>query len=399
MNCKYCGYKLGDDAAYCPSCGREVRLVADYQEFGDIFSQVEEQPKEVPPVKKTPVPGRGDDISREIKRQRAEQKRKKKLRARIIAGVSAVVVVLAVVIAWNAHRQYQEEHSFDYQLSRAESEFSNGKYDDAYEAVQKAIELEPESADAWLLKGDILYAQKEYEKAESVLKKVLGIYPDNQAAYGMLVRVYETTRQPDKIEDMFAGCTDQAIRKKYSAYICDVPVVDPEGGNFTEYVSVSITAESDASVYYTLDGSIPGKDSMLYTGPIELPEGSTRLRAVAINEKNIESDVVDFTYSVLYPVPETPKIAPSSGMFTSGMDTTIQVIVPEGCKVYYAFDQKPTEQTGTLYKGPVDMPEDEHTFYAIAVNSYGKSSYAASETYINKESQELADDSENGVEQ
>ena len=81
------------------------------------------------------------------------------------------------------------------------------------------------------------------------------------------------------------------------------------------------------------------------------------------------------------------------------MDTSIQVVVPDGCKVYYAFDQKPTEKTGTLYKGAVDMPAGEHTFYAIAVNDYGKSSYAASETYVNKESQAITNDSENSDEQ
>ena len=397
MNCKYCGYKLGDDAAFCPSCGREVRLVADYQEFGDFLTG--DVPKDMIPVKKSPVHGRGDDISREIKKQRAEQKKKKIRQARIIAGVIAAVVVIGAVLGFRMHRKYQEEHSFDYQLAQAESEFSNGKYEDAYTAIQKAIELDPDSADAWLLKADILYAQKEYDKAESVLKKIIGLYPDNQTAYGTLVRVYETTRQTDKISDLFASCTDMEIREKYSAYICDVPQVTPEGGSFSGHVAITISAEEDATVYYTLDGSVPGIGSTMYAEPIELGEGSTRLRAIAVNEKGIESDMVDFTYSVLNPIPDTPKIAPSSGTFTEGMDTSIQVIVPDGCKVYYAFDQKPTEKTGTLYEGPVDMPAGDHTFYAIAVNDYGKSSYAASETYSNKETQETADDPDNGDEQ
>lgn len=397
MNCKYCGYKLSDDAAFCPSCGREVRLVPDYQEFGAYLS--EDQTAKPFPEQRPTRPGKSDDISREIKRQRAEQKKKKKLQARIIAVVAACLAVAAIVIGWRIRRQYQEEHSYAYQLSRAESEFSNGRYADAYEAVQKAIELDDTSADAWLLKADILYAQKEYEKAESTLKKVIGQYPDNPTAYGSLIRVYETVRQTDKIEDLFAACTNLDIRKKYSAYICDVPTVNPEGGSFTDYVTVNITAEPDATIYYTLDGTVPGTDSAVYSEPIELSEGSTRLRAVAVNEKGIGSDMVDFTYSVLYPVPDTPKIAPSSGTFTQGMDTTIQVVVPDGCKVYYAFDQKPTEKSGTRYSGPVDMPAGDHTFYAVAVNEYGKSSYTASETYSNKSSQSKGQDREDEDEQ
>lgn len=379
MNCKYCGYKLSDDAAYCPSCGREVRLVADYQVFGDSLSEKEPSASQ----KRTAVSP--DAISREIRKQRAEKKRKKKKTQRIIAITAAVVLVVAGVIGWRVHKTYKEEHSLQFQLSAAETAFSNGKYDEAYTAVQKAIDLDTTSVDAWLLKADILYAQKEYEKAESVLKKVISQYPSNDTAYGALIRVYEAMDDPDKIADMFASCTDLTIREKYAAYICAAPVATPDGGNYTEYVSVTLTADDDASIYYTTDGTEPSEtNGTLYSKPIDLSEGSTRLRAIAVNAKHIKSDSISLDYSVLYPVPDTPKIAPSSGKFTAGMDTTIQVIVPDGCTAYYAFDQKPTEKTGKKYTGPVKMPDGEHTFYAILVNDFGKMSYAASATYINE---------------
>ena len=94
-----------------------------------------------------------------------------------------VIAVVAAVIGWRVHKTYMEEHSLEYQLSAAESAFSNGKYDEAYTAVQKAIDIDTTSEDAWLLKADILYAQKEYEKAESVLKKIISQYPANTTAY------------------------------------------------------------------------------------------------------------------------------------------------------------------------------------------------------------------------
>lgn len=385
MNCKYCGYKLSDDAAYCPSCGREVRLVADYQVFGDSLSPQEEQQGQKKASSKTTVSP--DAISREIKKQRAEKKRKKKKTQRIIMITIAVIVIVAAVIGWRVHKTYMEEHSLEYQLSAAESAFSNGKYDEAYTAVQKAIDIDTTSEDAWLLKADILYAQKEYEKAESVLKKIVSQYPTNTTAYSTLIRVYEAMDEPDKIADLFASCTDLTIRDKFSAYICNAPTATPDGGNFTDYVSVTLSGDDDAKIYYTTDGTEPSEtNGTLYSEPIELPEGSTKLKAVAVNEKKIKSDVVTQEYSILYPVPDTPKIAPSSGKFTAGMDTTIQVIVPDGCTAYYAFDQKPTEKTGKKYTGPVDMPDGEHTFYAILVNAYGKSSYAASAVYINESS-------------
>jgi hypothetical protein len=46
------------------------------------------------------------------------------------------------------------------------------------------------------------------------------------------------------------------------------PVIAPNGGLYTNSVSVSITTSTNpASIYYTLDGSIPTTNSILYTGP------------------------------------------------------------------------------------------------------------------------------------
>ena len=62
------------------------------------------------------------------------------------------------------------------------------------------------------------------------------------------------------------------------------------------------------------------------------------------------------------------------------MDTSIYVIVPEGCTAYYAFDERPTVNS-TEYTGPVSMKAGTHIFYAIIQDENGKVSAAASATY------------------
>jgi hypothetical protein len=49
------------------------------------------------------------------------------------------------------------------------------------------------------------------------------------------------------------------------------PVISPASGSYEGDLTVSITAEEGASIYYTLDGSTPTPASTLYTGPFVIP--------------------------------------------------------------------------------------------------------------------------------
>ncbi|MFR3413202.1 MAG: hypothetical protein ACLTS1_12450 [Coprococcus sp.] len=55
------------------------------------------------------------------------------------------------------------------------------------------------------------------------------------------------------------------------------------------------------------------------------------------------------------------------------MDTNIYIIVPKGCRAYYAFDKKPTI-ADELYQEdqPVKMLKGTHTFYTILVDEHNK---------------------------
>lgn len=52
-------------------------------------------------------------------------------------------------------------------------------------------------------------------------------------------------------------------------------------------------------MYYTLDGSAPGTDKTLYSGPVSIQtsEASKTLKAVATKEGMAESEVLEITYT------------------------------------------------------------------------------------------------------
>lgn len=67
------------------------------------------------------------------------------------------------------------------------------------------------------------------------------------------------------------------------------------------YLLTLTCATKGATIYYTIDGSCPCDEQTRkkYTGPITLPEGQITLQAVAVREGMVDSDVAEFTYTVI----------------------------------------------------------------------------------------------------
>ncbi len=59
------------------------------------------------------------------------------------------------------------------------------------------------------------------------------------------------------------------------------PVINPNGGNFTDPIDVEISCSTENStIYYTLDGSDPDENSSVYSAPINITD-TTTLKAIA----------------------------------------------------------------------------------------------------------------------
>ena len=75
------------------------------------------------------------------------------------------------------------------------------------------------------------------------------------------------------------------------------PVISPAGGSYTGSVSVTITCGSnDAEIYYTTDGSTPGRGSARYTGAFTVTVPAT-VKAVAIKDGLNDSVVAAAFYT------------------------------------------------------------------------------------------------------
>lgn len=373
MKCRNCGADLEEGTLFCPVCGKEVQWVPEYNTLETLIKQreIEEQEK-----KRREMEARKE---REKEERKAEQERKRKRRKRqvLIGTIGAVIVLGAAAFGV----LYQTRiNSFSYQMDQAETAYGQGDYEKALTHAGRARELEPENVQAQILEARIYIKDDNMSAAESILDSVTETNPENSAAYGELIRLYEQQEKYTEIRDLMDGASDD-IREIYHNYVCTLPELTQKGGSFAEEVSLEFTdIPSGTEVYYTLDGSDPDQNSEKYEEPVELTEeGTTVFKYIAYNQKSIPSDIGEEEYVISFDAPDRPLIAPVSGKYD--YQEKIIVTVPEGCTVYYAFDETPTLES-EQYTEPVLMPEGEHTFSAIAVDSRGKISPVASEVYV-----------------
>lgn len=373
MKCGNCGTDLEEGTLFCPVCGKEVQWVPEYNTLETLIKQreLEEQEK-----KRREMEARKE---REKEERKAElERKKKKHKQQMIAGIAGGIIILG--IAAFAFVYQTQINSFDYQISRAEAAYKEGDYDSALQYAARAQELEPDNPEAEILEARIYVRDNNASAAQSILLSVIEENPENTTAYGELLRLYEQQGEYTAIRDLMNQANGN-MREAYQNYVCSLPEISQEGGSYSEEVTIEISnIPSGTTVYYTLDDSDPDQDSEKYEEPVELTEeGTFTFKYIAYNEKSIPSDIGEEEYVISFNAPDRPKIAPVSGRYE--YQENIIVTVPEGCTVYYAFDETPTVDS-TEYTGPVAMPQGEHTFSAIAVDSRGKKSPVASEVYV-----------------
>ena len=108
------------------------------------------------------------------------------------------------------------------------------------------------------------------------------------------------------------------------------PVITGEA-EFTESTLVTITAEADAKVYYTTDGSTPTQESTLYAEPFTLTE-TTTVKAIAVRG-SLSSDVAEATFTKKAAQVEGKTIAELAEAGTSEDNVTLKLT---NAKVVYA---------------------------------------------------------------
>lgn len=370
MECPHCGASMKDEQVFCEKCGRERQLVPVFDAQIDATLQ-------------STLSGIADDLAntKEIKpalvqAQIEKQKEKKELNTEthkkgktgsiiwFLSGIFAVVILI-IAIAFLVARY--NNHSYEYQMQRAEEMYSAGDYEQMLVYAKKAMELAENSSDAKMMMARAYEGLGSQDMKRQMLIALLEADPAYSSAYDMLIAMLDAQQEYVQIGQLLNKCPQQSVLDKYAEYLTDAPQFSEEGGTYdgVSSVSIKLLAPGTGIIYYTLNGRDPIEYGREYMTPIILDAGEYEVRAVYRNIYGVYSEIVSQAYTIEGNHTDQPLVSLESGVYDSPQYISIlnEDVLDT---IYYTTDGTEPDTNSMLYSKPIPLPLGDSKFVFAA---------------------------------
>ena len=395
MKCPGCGCEMAKEHLYCENCGNEIRIVPDFEPelensisetLSTVAEEIEAEEKKSQEMTQnagakaadTPMPSKK-------KGQKKRKKEKKRIgafrKSNIVA--SLIIFVIVVLLTVFAGIFLYQRYSFSYQLEQSGKYAGKGKYEEAIAYLEKAERLSPGQTDVALTMANYYCLLEKNQSALEVLLKHVDTVAleedEKELVYEKIIGILTKEERYEEINALLVKSEDIGIQTRFQQYMAMTPEFSYEAGSYEQIIPLKISANTTGKIYYTLDGSEPGKHSLIYTAPIFLESGEYQIAAVFINEYGIKSEIARNWYMINLSVPDEPKLLLNSGEYN--VPTMIEVEIPQEGTVYYSTDGSNPTADSLVYAGPIEMPLGKSNFKFVTISNEGVSSPVVSRSF------------------
>lgn len=411
MICPNCNAEISDDLLYCPKCGQEIQFVPYYepeieQSINDTLSDLQVDEEEIESVDYTSGQEEIEFIDLEAEKKEPDMPeeykdsidydyedefdeeydldyfdefdddelhlvyhflkfmKESKWRWLVIA-MFLVIITLIIMGFLRISRYIYQNNSSQYQAELASIAAAEGDYASAIDYMERAVILSNEDTSLKYRLAEYYFQNQEMEKGILMLWEIIYTKDANyQAAYKKMIEYYASIQDYAMIEEILSNCDDMIIINQFVDYLANEPEFSSPEGTYEEIIYISLNSNSNGTIYYTTDGTMPTYESPIYNEPILLDLGIHKINAFFVNSYGIESDVVSKTYTIDIRVPNPPEVLLESGDYTE--PELIEVDIQQFCTVYYTTDGTLPTNNSTEYTGPIPMPIGTSHFIFIA---------------------------------
>lgn len=203
-----------------------------------------------------------------------------------------------------------EKNAQDY-MREGDLHLGNGEYYRALVSYEDALARE-KSVEALDSMAAAYSRISDYENEELVRRQIEEIEPDN---LDNQIRLIEIMIQQEKLQEA-KSFTEELLQKHeheelnalYQEMNIEAPAFNLVSGSFDDYQLLQLTnPHNNANVYYTTDGSNPGKGSAVYQDEIVISYPETVIRAKAIGYLGYESEEIQLNFTITKPAQVVPK--------------------------------------------------------------------------------------------
>lgn len=400
MICPECGYEIPEGQLLCEKCGYEINIVPDFdiEIENSISESLSTIVEEIAPQKKDSDENVTIDNEEENSQPKSKEllleeeffkdhtailkdKMSKKVIAFIVIGIFISIIVLFAFIF-----SIYSKNSVNYHINKAEKLIKKHEYDKALFYIEEGQNINSERVDLYYYKSNIYYQAGRFDEAlDTILECIDSKKLDDATAielYGLLINIYENQGKADDINAALINSVYDSVKNEYESFMAYAPTFSLETGYYDEPIMIEMTSNTDGSIYYTTDGTLPSANhGIKFTEPILLDKGEFDIRAVFVNSHGATSEISSNYFLVAVKVPEIPVIIPESGVYTRKF-TINATPVNNTDKIYYTFDGSiPDEENGILYEGPVMPKAGKSNMSFVSISEDGISSEVVNRSY------------------
>ncbi len=368
MVCPKCGAEIKEGCVYCEKCGGSIQFVPNFEP--EIEERIDETLSALVEDVLTPEEDTLEMVSENV----ADSKEsKKKLAKIIITSIITIAFLISVIVIYQSTK-------YSTYFNRGVTYAKEGKFEKAIAEFEKAIKRDPDKKEARMEEANAYRMLGNNDAALRRLYEVIDMDESDTDAYNSIISIYEEKGDYTNINKLLVNCKNTAIYESHKGFIALPPKFSEEEGTYQHTIDLKLMTDNEGTIFYTLDGSEPTKDSIPYTEPIELGKGKNIVRAIFVNEKGIISDSISKIFEIDVLKPDAPIITPSSGGFISPED--IIITAPEDCEVFYTTDGTTPTENSKKYTGRIPMPIGDSHFKFIARSNDGLMSDVINADYV-----------------
>ncbi|MBM6920413.1 leucine-rich repeat domain-containing protein [Phocea massiliensis] len=228
------------------------------------------------------------------------KKRGKLITLLCVIGVVVIGAIVGIVI-WLSTNPFESPAAEA--LALGDKYLEELDYAHAVASFTKATEIDPNNKDAYLGLAQAYNGLEEYAQAEATYQQLLELDEKNTVAYRELAELYlrqqKLTEAKELLEKASGLVDDESIRALYEETSPEAPTFSVAPGAYDTRQAVSLVpAKEGHIIHYTLDGTTPTIDSLVYNEPIILRNGQTTIKAIAVSSYGFESEETTGAYTI-----------------------------------------------------------------------------------------------------